>query len=187
MKTILTIIILCGVCCGYAQNTPRYAASTKTWRIGNQTWSDAIQIPACNREYFEDSVDAPQCRSYTDNEGKTYYYYNLSYVEDNEAKLCPSPWRIPTKSDFETLVNNANKTRLITAWGYGGRAASSSVLNVDSQANYWSTTWEHVTDPLDFLAGAVSGIYFLNYSRDFENLYVDLTLTTDGFQVRCVK
>jgi hypothetical protein len=60
----ITIIMLCGVISGYAQNTPRYAASTTTWKYGEQTWSDAIQVPECDKEDFEAS-STPQCRSYT--------------------------------------------------------------------------------------------------------------------------
>jgi hypothetical protein len=37
---------------GYAQTTPRYAASTQTWTFGEQIWSDAIHIPECNKTDF---------------------------------------------------------------------------------------------------------------------------------------
>jgi hypothetical protein len=42
-KTLtITIIMLCGIVCGYTQNTPLHAASIRTWNFGNLTWSDAI-------------------------------------------------------------------------------------------------------------------------------------------------
>jgi hypothetical protein len=65
MKKILIILMLCGVCYSYAQDTPRYAASTKTWVFGYQIWSDAIQIPSCNKSSFKVSFTEPDCRSYT--------------------------------------------------------------------------------------------------------------------------
>jgi hypothetical protein len=64
MKKSLTIIMLCGFISCYAQNTPPYAASAQTWTFGNQTWSDAIHMPGCNKESLIDLYD-PDCCSYT--------------------------------------------------------------------------------------------------------------------------
>jgi hypothetical protein len=80
MKTILTILMLCGVCCSYAQDRPPHAASDQTWVFGNQTWSDIIQMPGCNKVTFEISDDSPQCRSRRTILGETRYYYNWKYV-----------------------------------------------------------------------------------------------------------
>jgi hypothetical protein len=55
MKTIFVLIMLCGICYGYAQ-TPPYAASTKTWQFGEQLWSDAIHEPLCNKEDDERAI-----------------------------------------------------------------------------------------------------------------------------------
>jgi hypothetical protein len=65
MKKLITLIMLCGLVSAYAQNTPPHAASTATWVIGDQTWSDAIHIPACDKKDFKESETAPRCRSYT--------------------------------------------------------------------------------------------------------------------------
>ena len=95
MKTIVTIIMLCGVLGGYAQTTPPYAASTKTWTFGEQTWSDAIHIPECNKSSFTERYYETQCRSYTQG-ANTWYYYNWLYVNKHAARLCHSPWRVPS-------------------------------------------------------------------------------------------
>jgi hypothetical protein len=95
--------MLCGVCCGYDQNTPPHAASAETWTVGDQTWSDAIHMPKCKEGTFKRKSSKPQCCSYTI-EGKKYYYYNWPYVKANAAKLCPSPWRVPTTDDFRKLT-----------------------------------------------------------------------------------
>jgi uncharacterized protein (TIGR02145 family) len=169
---------------------PPHAASTQTWTIGTQTWSDAIHIPACDKEDFENSETDPRCRSYT-HEGTTYYYYNWPYTDLNAADLCPSPWRVPTTDDFVALdiaLGGTGEERYdedpswvnanyINKWGgsYGGFAHGSSMLNVGSHGDYWSST-KHGTTAylLHFNSGGT--IYPQNDSN-----------RVNGFQVRCVK
>jgi hypothetical protein len=167
--------MLCGITGAFAQNTPRYAASTHTWTFGKQTWSDAIHVPECSKANFTDSYTLPGCRSYTEN-GKTWYYYNWAYVDRNNAALCPSPWRMPAKPDFETLANHTNNNALIGAWGYGGYATGSSVSSAGSNAYYWSSA-EHGNASACSLTFGMSGYV---YSQDYWAKYL-------GFQVRCVK
>ena len=119
MKKIITIIMLCGVCHGYAQNTPPHAASTQTWVFGAQIWSDAIHMPECNKESFIASATEPQCRSYTEN-GKTWYYYNRAYVKKNWKEMCPTPWVLPTWGVCLRLKQSRPSEELYQAWGKGG-------------------------------------------------------------------
>lgn len=89
--------------------------------------------------------------------------------------LCPSPWRVPTLQDFETLVDNTTYTVLITAWGYGGNANGSSMDGVGSYSYFWPST-EYSS----------SGTYYLRYSSG--SLLVGNNANKSyGFQVRCVK
>jgi uncharacterized protein (TIGR02145 family) len=104
MKNILTIIMLCGVMSGYAQNTPPHAASKKTWIVGKQIWSDAIRHPDCKHIDSKSDYD-PGCYIY--NNGFPYYYYNLRWAHG--GKLCPSPWRVPTERDFKILYDTLRK------------------------------------------------------------------------------
>jgi hypothetical protein len=79
--------------------TPTYAASKNVWKFGDQIWSDAIQIPDCNKSSFEISSTVPQCCSYT-YEGNTYYYYNWAYVHEYKKILCPGKiWRVPSRAN----------------------------------------------------------------------------------------
>jgi hypothetical protein len=158
---------------GYAQTTPRYAASTKTWKFGNQTWSDAIRIPECNKVSFTEDDDNPQCRSYT-NGVTPRYYYNWAYVNANAAKLCPSPWRAPTRKDFITLRDATNHTTLISAWGYGGLVSESSMDDVSEYGLYWSAT-----------EGNSTTAYTLDYGSS--RLHVGYADKYLGMQVRCVR
>jgi hypothetical protein len=86
MKELLTIIMLCGVCYGYAQDTPPYAASTQTWEVeaddATYIWSDYINLPECNKP------DGKDC-----NRGEGIYNeYSWKFLQKNAGKLCPDPW-----------------------------------------------------------------------------------------------
>jgi uncharacterized protein (TIGR02145 family) len=159
-----------------APKVPCHAASTNTWSYGSQTWSDAIHIPACNKPSFTESYTDPHCRSYTSGTN-TWYYYDWPYVNQNAATLCPSPWRVPTSSDFSTLVSATNYSTLINAWGYGGYAYGSygsSMADVSMRAYYWSSTQYNTNDA-----------YTLHYVSG--GLNVTSVNKYYGFQVRCVK
>jgi hypothetical protein len=141
MKKLLTIIMLCGVCYGYAQNTPPHAASTRTWVITangvTQTWSDHINLPECNKPDFDGgSVVMPKADC-MHNRGR-YYFYSWPYVIHHAKKLCPAPWRIPTKNDFVIVANSSQR------WG-GSRDGiylnATSVKNwLDMYGYYWSAS-----------------------------------------------
>jgi hypothetical protein len=174
MKKLLTILMLCGVCCGYAQNTPPHAATTRTWTVGEQTWSDAIHIPACNKKNRMDSSTEPQCRSYTEG-ANTWYYYNWPYVQANAAKLCPAPWRVPDLDETHGLTTTDLTPKLARAWGYGGLATPDMVLGSENIYAHW------IAHP----AGKTCAVV-LWYSKN-----VPLSVTTFGkeygLRARCVK
>jgi hypothetical protein len=156
-------------------STPPYAASTQTWVFGDQTWSDAIQIPACNKASFTESYTKPHCRSYT-TEGKTYYYYNWPYVNVNAATLCPSPWRIPTIHDFKALMNNASPNVLNSAWCHGGLALHDQI-HFTHLSRFWSSTELFESSPWSWCMEMVPGGYPKSYLKPSHN----------GLQIRCVK
>jgi hypothetical protein len=159
----------------HARNTPRYAASTRTWVFDGQTWSDAIRIPACDKTGFTDSYTDPQCRSYTLNDN-TWYYYNWPYVNENKDTLCPSPWRVPTRPDVTHLAFGTSGNTLVMAWGLAGSVNERSVDNVGHCGLFWSSS-ETPGEPQYALS--------LNYSSDNQCYY--LPDKYQGFQVRCVR
>jgi hypothetical protein len=154
---------------------PPYAASTHTWTFDNQTWSDAIQIPECNKNDFEAHWTEPRCRSYTSGTN-TWYYYNWPYVDANKSTMCPSPWRVPGQGDFAALTNNTTYDVLINAWGLGGYANGTSMSDVSTEATYWST--------LSY-GGDDSRAHIMAYHSS--NLYMTNTYKNFGLQVRCVQ
>jgi hypothetical protein len=134
---------------------PQYAASTKTWTVKSQIWSDVINVPECDHDAFTNSNTDPYCRSYTTN-GKKYYYYNWPYVDKNQNTLCPSPWRVPTVDDFIALDkafggSGENRSGValswitehyIDEWGgvWAGWASGSSVGSVTNSGQYYTVT-----------------------------------------------
>jgi hypothetical protein len=185
MKKLLLLTfglpLLCSCSKEKAVTPPPYAASEETWKFGNQTWSDAIHDPACDKlSFYSGSSENPRedGRSYTYKK-ETFYYYNWTYVDANKSTLCPDPWRVPTKSDFEALVNNnISADDLYDAWGYGGYAHDdyyNPMREVSSTAIYWSST-----ESRDDTA------YYLCY--DYDGLRVVRGYKyAGGYQVRCVR
>jgi hypothetical protein len=182
MKKILTIAALTLLTLGGCNKnnekeenieTPPLAVSTQTWTFGDQTWSDAIRIPACDKSDFISSITAPDCRSYT-YRSNTWYYYNWSYVITNQEQLCPAPWHVPFRWELEILEKNTTSEKLMTAWGLPGYAFGSSMVNVGEDGYMWSPT-----------SGEVSSAACINYTSG--KLQVVRPPKSYGFQVRCVR
>jgi hypothetical protein len=155
------------------ENAPPYAASNKVWVIGDQTWSDAIHIPECKDAGFKSIYNIPFCRSCTSGTN-TWYYYNWTYVNQNAATLCPSPWRVPTREDFTTLKSHPDVSAIRASWGCGGYVyGPAGLYYLHSQAHYWSST-DYSISRAYYLTFSPLGIYYRT------NKYF-------GRQVRCVK
>jgi hypothetical protein len=147
-------------------------------------------MPGCDKEKidpvdFDDFLEEllsfsdpdPFCLSHAHGEN-IFYYYNWTYVDANKAKMCPSPWRVPARSDFNTLVGNTTYAALSSAWGFGGTTNGGMFsINEDVGAFYWSTT--RYDD---------SAVYYLHYHSYWRDLEVDNDTIWDnyGYQVRCV-
>jgi hypothetical protein len=115
---------------------PTTAYTTTTWIIGSQTWSDRIVSSSyCTRT---DNLSWNYLTEYKVYNGR--YYYSWTCVYRFRNSFCPSPWHVPTASDFVILAGNISYLTLIDEWGYGGYADASSMYLVSSEAYYWSDT-----------------------------------------------
>jgi hypothetical protein len=110
--------------------TPPYAASMQTWTFGSSTliWSDRIastQIPCRKVTTLSSSGTNAEYAVVGDS-----YFINWYCVSDNASQLCPSPWRFPSKSDFEALAAATTYDIIETIWtapgliGSGGSSTS---------------------------------------------------------------
>jgi hypothetical protein len=182
MKKILTIAALALLTLGgcnknnekeeSGETTPN-AASTQTWTFGDQIWSDAIQVPACNKSDFVVSSAYPDCRSYTDG-STTWHYYNWPYVRARQNEMCPAPWRVPSYEDFQRLIYETNFDRLLPTWGLNGNTWGTGVVGVGARAAYWSISTNGPSDA------------HMLYYQDGE-WSVGSTWLYGGFMVRCVR
>jgi hypothetical protein len=165
-------------------DAPTYAASNKAWLIDGyaKVWSDAIQMPECNKASFANSETTPQCRSFEIN-GKTFYYYNQQYVKANYSRMCPSPWsmRIWDGSVYGESGRHPALETAAALWGYGGYAQGSGIATASGMFltnDSWfsgSCNHEHYLAQ-QFLVLRTDG-YYTNYScREWR-----------GLEVRCVK
>jgi uncharacterized protein (TIGR02145 family) len=163
--------------------TPPYAASTNTWVYGNLTASEVIQMPHCNKtSYSTEYYGVPDCRNYTAG-STTYYYYNWDYVKANEYLLCPSPWRVPTRADFNYIIGNG--WRWLQDWPYTGYAwgDEASTNGGAGGETIWGVAWssQTTTDLYD----AQMAAYVLQW--DQVPPPVGLEDRRLGASVRCVK
>ena len=116
---------------------PPYAASTQTWTFGDSplVWSDRINYTDCPKEKPNNWYTDPHCSCYSGTSG-TYCLYGWACAVLFQDIMCPSPWRLPVKADFEALLSVAGEDEVYSAWP--------KVINYDQDAYYWSTTkWDN--------------------------------------------
>ena len=155
---------------------PSGAASGLVWKFGSQTWSDLIQLPACDGQ-FTPNVTTAAGGTFTHNETKRFVY-NWYYVNENAGTLCPEGWRVPTKADADALVSAAGQASFLTdRWGYGGQLNYAGDKDMaDVALLYWTSTEVDTDNAYDLTAVPEWGMFLTNSNVKYL-----------GKQVRCVK
>jgi uncharacterized protein (TIGR02145 family) len=139
--------------------TPPGAASTQTWVVGAQTWSAPLRKAQAGCTSATDFVyEYPLTVAYYRSSNLytgSGYLYNWKCVNEQQANLCPSPWRVPAKADFVALDialggdgsarNNVETVAWINStytakWGavYGGVVDGSSITGGGEKASFYS-------------------------------------------------
>ena len=177
--------------------------SSKTWRVGNQVWSDAVTATKCQKTTYygissgEYNADCRKNGDYGD-------LFSWCAVSRFQKQLCPAPWRVPTTEDFaaldKALENNGKETvaeksgygtvartaqemsqrdKYLKFWGgvYGGYCLSDGALYYQgSTAYYWSQS--------EYSSGMAYRLYFASngevYPQGDENKGI-------GISLRCVR
>ncbi len=79
-------------------------ATSQTWTVGSQTWSDVVVASNCNKTGYDggssDNYNS-DCRNATN--GFNGHYFSWCAVVKYASTLCPGDWRVPTKDDFVAL------------------------------------------------------------------------------------
>ena len=129
----------------FTLGTP-YFKTDRTWRVGNQIWSDVVLAPGCNKITYNGTVTdcrvtgasaSPAGRPTTRrtsgyNDGYHGDVFTWCLVQRFQTTLCPSPWRVPSAQDFVTLTN--------TLAAADPADAVSSSTTVDRLLNQHTTT-----------------------------------------------
>jgi uncharacterized protein (TIGR02145 family) len=161
---------------------PPPGAGTNTYTCGTQTWSEPVKIAACDKTSYDNDYVTPYCRSYTYN-GIKYFYYNWAYMNANKGTMCPSPWHVPTSSDFTTLINCLGTSETFgkyypeySTWGgaKAGRCSGGAVGQQGEIAFYWAN--DNCNGNLcPYLIIAADTAAMGSFNKNF------------GYQVRCVR
>jgi uncharacterized protein (TIGR02145 family) len=155
----------------------------KTWEVGNQIWSDGVIATGCKKNSFNGgtSIGGPYKADCRQNPGYGDLF-SWEAVNQYQAALCPDGWRVPTRSDVQTLYDSlGNDLRVYTSsrWGgqLGGNAGANGRGDLNNQGiggSYWTQT-----------ADGPSFAYYLSYFDSGAN--VTNNNRTYGFSLRCVK
>jgi uncharacterized protein (TIGR02145 family) len=176
------------------------AVSAQTWMIDKQTWSAPLMKAQAGCTDVTDlgTTNPPTSALYRSSGlySGSGYLYNWKCVYENSDtanpnSLCPSPWRVPTRSDFITLdkalggpgYNRVGESpewirnNYVGAWGsaYGGGASDNHFSFGDQHAFYWAKDGTGAEG--ECMVHRADGVVYTSDSR----------FARYGFQVRCVK
>lgn len=184
MKNIVFIFLatFCYIT-GYTQQKdritdPRDNIVYQTIKVNNEWWlAENLKYIVPDSSYCYDSL--PQnCSLY----GRLY---NWTIAK----KVCPEGWQLPSKTEYESLINylnlegNSAYYQLIpngesdfNALFGGGLFNNNTFLDLEETGYFWSSS-----DTLN------SAAYALRVDSYFEDAYMDKNAETSDFSVRCIK
>lgn len=169
--------------------------SDRTWKVGNQEWSDAITASKCQKETFygkSSNQYNADCRKNKQGYGDLFSW---CAVVRFQKQLCPHPWRVPTVDDFialdKALGGNGEGRALevygrkvnlleeyLNTWGgaFGGRCnGGGSLANQGSDGGYWSQSEDNAGDGFGVSFGS-RGVIYLPQLDNFKNFGFTLWL-----------
>jgi uncharacterized protein (TIGR02145 family) len=137
-------------------------ASAKTWTVGTQTWSDAVECTGCKKEKYRTDtvierngvhtlVYLADCRKSEkpENSGDAFTW---QMGKDYDKVLCPGDWRMPTDDDLKNLYNAL------------GGSIETQKATLERYVNEWGLEYNY----LDYLGDTKRGAYWSN-SEDEDN------------------
>jgi len=193
-KTITMMVLLCVVAFAQEKGTftdPRDKKTYKTVKIGKQTWM---------AENLNFNAEGSKCYN---NEEENCQKYGRLYNWNTAMKVCPKGWHLPSKDEWQTLVdfaggneiagkklktssgwkevdkemNNGDDTFGFAALPGGGCYSSGNFVYVENRGNWWSATKYYTDDAYSWLMYS----YKENFYPDDYDKYKIL------FSVRCLQ
>ena len=145
-------------------------------------------LPASSTSGFSDDTKAYVYNSNSTtcgNNSPCYSYYSYPAATagtnpssgDATSDICPAGWRLPTKSEYETLLGTYDTAAKLTAspWlgVYGGDYYNSTFYYGGTYGYYWSST-----------ASGSATTYFMYFNSSEANMYSDVKRI--GLSARCL-
>ncbi len=173
----IAIAIVC-VSCGSNTMKDKDVPTYKTVKIGEQVWmAENLNYETSSGSWCYDD-DPANCEKY----GRLYDW-------ETAKNVCPKGWRLPTKSDFKTLLNNVGGEgeEDYNALKEGGNSGFSALFggwrdsygdfrNAGDYGHWWSSSE----------GGTYSAWVLYMFSYD-QNAYMNYSYVANGFSVRCLQ
>ena len=150
----------------------------KTIKIGNQWWM------AENLNYY-----TPEGSWCYNNDSLNCVKYGRLYDWETAKKICPRGWHLPTRAEFELLIENTeqNGTNAYVplikngSSGFdailGGQLTSSDAFfDLNSNGYYWTTSQDYLEH-----------IWYFNFYNENGNLFFYFSKDVKALSVRCLK
>jgi uncharacterized protein (TIGR02145 family) len=180
MFAIFSVLVLAGC----SDDEDNYTYNGRTVNLGGKTWM---------AENLNRNTPGSWCY---DNNASNCATYGRLYTWNEARTVCPSPWRLPTRQDWEALVaavgdpsttgtklkarspywnNEGTDDYGFSALPSGDRWENGSFHHLGTWGNWWSAT--------------ENGIYahILRMTEDNTSAYEDNYVKGGGCSVRCVQ
>jgi uncharacterized protein (TIGR02145 family) len=166
----------------------------RTWKVGNQEWSDVVVASACQKTTFSGGSWGNQnadCRS-NPGYGDLFSWCAVIRFQD---ELCPDGWRVPTEKDFAILDMELRK-------GGDGSSSYTDTLVRNKYLELWGGTYSGYCGTDGQLGGQGWSAYYWTQAEHSENhnhgfrmnfhsdgyIFPQGWLSKDnGFALRCVR
>lgn len=199
-STITVVTDGCGctpIPCPGTPTVSYFGFTYNTVLIGSQCWmvenlrttqyrnSTAINNAESSALWSAAGTDGRYCSAGGSGDG---YFYN-SYAANNAANICPTGWRMPTETDFNTLVAsvpdgasikddiNWNGTNSCGWTGRNGGYRAANGIYYDPQHGFWWSSTTVGSYKVDFRLYDNSSYQVNNFGSDVKR----------GQYVRCIK
>ncbi|MBR3366156.1 InlB B-repeat-containing protein, partial [Candidatus Saccharibacteria bacterium] len=162
--------------------------STTTANFGNSSDNQAkVQYAPASSTGSTNPQDTGYYNFYAATLGKSYYGQSGTTSGYIERDICPKGWQLPVNDSsdnhswyyFYVTLNGTSHANMISASGssfpYSGNYSGSSLINVDSNSYWWSSTVTNSNNGYSLQVSSNGNILQQsNYAKSF------------GFSVRCV-
>lgn len=179
-KSLLFAVVMTTMAaCGSDFTDSRDGKPYKTVKIGDQVWmAENLNYDAGEGSYcFKD--DNNNCEKY----GRLYTW-------NAAKKAAPHGWHLPSKEEWETMINHFGGidsiafTQLLQGGasgfnalpGVGSRDESGNYLSIGKGAYFWSSDEDGAKDA-----------WYCVISKNRQKVHMVSRRMTDGFPVRCIK